>query len=250
MTEIAPIERYSSKSLAGALLVLGIGLLTAVASESLGLSGSVSGVVVSGSVLVPAGIAWEVANRHRSATADIVALSHGILNRPAPLVIVIVAFAILFVDSLLAAMVGYVAGASIFISGGSSEQLLPAVAAGSFVIVPFVFLATYFIARRSAHYLGSHPIRCLIIAVLVYTAGRMLLVGTMAVPGLELTLELALTLAAYSALLLIICVAGAFVARRQHLVYIASRLYRRLSPGDQVAVLALMREAAVTSDSA
>jgi hypothetical protein len=177
------------------------------------------------------------------------ALSRGMLHRYNKLWIASAfAFAVILVDSAAGLGVWRLSRFLVRVMEADPSSVQPVYTTlGAVVTLPVVFVSTYLFAVAAGHRLGEHRRRWLLLAMSIYGVVRiaMVLPATpspdmvaigLTKPNIVLGLVLTIPLMAWIALL------GGRRARTTQAAFYAQLYFRRLSPADQEAALALLDE--------
>lgn len=239
-TPIAP-ERFSSEGLP--MLVMGVVAAAGVAYllSLVAFPPEPAAILASGVAVLPPAIANAVFKRRRGRDAELVALSHGGIVRPVPLVIAMVAGVLLLTFQGLSFVTGVAVGVGMQAGPALTieDQISLLSLATLLTTCPIFVLIAFFVAYRACHYLASRPYLWLLCAVALQAILQLALdTITLGPPTIEqLVFSLVFSGIVYGAMAL-----GCWRGMRVHQQFVASRLLRRLQPADLRAVLELISE--------
>ncbi|CAN5129021.1 hypothetical protein BH11ACT3_BH11ACT3_07600 [soil metagenome] len=208
-----PKPLIHDRSFAGVGISAGALLVTGIVCRVLSAPPEVVTALSAVAAALPAAISYAVQSRRRDARTDAVALAQGELNRPAPLVIVVYAAALLLLDTLFGIMTSYIGyfpisfpiflvGVAVLIGGGSA-------------FVSFL--------------LGDRPYRGILIGLAIGFAARLIIMSTF-VPafirdvGAEYLPGFYLNAVESWVTYLVAAMIGVFVGSRRREGYVATRL--------------------------
>ena len=235
-------------------LVLGVGLAVGV-SAIFGLLGwggelasQTAGAASGAAPLIIDGVRRR---RRPRALPSLLALTKGMFYRPKLWIASALGFALLLLDTVCGLVFINVAQGMIELANGDPARITLAYALlGSVTTLPVVIGGTYLLGIAAGHRLGpERQRRWILLGVGIYTVVRVaVVIAAGSAPDLGMTpatilvgVVLTVPLIALMALL------GARRARRTQAAYYAKVYFRRLSPSDQEAALALLDESVTRS---
>ena len=235
----------------GVLLAVGVSAVFGLLGWGGELASQAAGAASGAAPLIVDGV------RQRRARArsrpGMIALSRGVLRRYNRLwVASAFGFAVLLIDSAAGLGVWRLARRLLSLAAGEPGRLMPVYTVLAAVItLPVVLVGTYLCAVAAGHRLGEHSRRWILLGMGIYGTVRtaMVLPSTpspelgMSKPTIIVGLITTIPLLAGIALL------GARRARKTQAAFYAQLYFRRLSPADQEAALALLDETVTTAPS-
>lgn len=242
MTGDAPVERFPAQ---GALmLVAGIVLsaLLAYVLRLISFPPEPAAVIASSAAPLPAAIANGIYKRRRGIRAELASLGRGALERPAPLVVSIVAGLLLLIAQTTAWVVGAIVGIGLGV-GSVPMELWPAAVGTAMVlfVYPIVGIAAFFVGRRACHYFRRRVYAWLLLAVAVFAGLQVVLDSVLLL--MAPTAELLVTVLVVASIVYAAMSLGAWSGLHHHEQFVASKLLRKLSRDDLHAVTAIIRDA-------
>lgn len=187
---------------------------------------------------------WWV-ERRRSAEIKISEYRRAEVHKPLLLLVPLAAFALLLIDSVAGAAIG-------FIVDNAAESEIGreyGVAVGSFYVgLPVILLSAFFLARRLSMYAQRSGLRFWAMAVALFFVLRVCVVALFQAAGV-LSFDwgpLLIGFAAFTIMLFGVCLLGWWASRRSFFEFVAVRLFRALSGDDRAAALEILHQAPPT----
>jgi hypothetical protein len=234
MTTEPAISRFDDRSPLGLIAVLGATVVAGSLCAWAGLEPHVTSSVTAFAGALPAAIALHMKGRRRDINRDTARVRDGDLRRPVGLVVVLLAAAVLLLDTAVGAMAGGIQGRiGDLIRAGIVETSTAQVVASLLTSFLFMLLGIclFLVASYASHYLGKYPylwtagaVGCaLVVRVLaVRVSWESMLKSAM---GVSIGMFLLGTIVFYLGVL-VVCMAGAWFGRRHHDEFLATKLAR------------------------
>jgi hypothetical protein len=230
-------QKLSALTLAASLVASGLTLWGAKALElsdnSAGFAGSAVAAVVT--AMIPLGVGSEIFRKRRGTKALLADAVKGQIVRPIGLVVVSIGGILLLLDTLIGFLEGIVVGSL----ASTDEQVKSGFLFISIVAIPVFLICAFFVVERGAHLIENRQWLWIGATILVWIFARALIVFVL-LPGLlfavfsaTLPIAVAVFLLAWPATRL---------ARRNHVAFVASNLFRQLPAADQLAAISLLQD--------
>jgi hypothetical protein len=230
-------EPATSRLQDNSLLGLGAGLVAAVAAAYVcklaGFPPEATPGVVAVAGGVPAGVTLRIKSRRRDTNVDIARIQRGELRRPVALVVMLLAAAIVLIETAYGLLVD---GFGVLIRSGKIGISTAQVVEPLVTVCPLMLIGIcyFLVASYTSHYLGKYPylwtaaaVGCALVvrALVVWVLWESLLKSAMDLMGFSRPIFL-LRVVGFYLVVLIICMVGVWLGRRYHDEFLAKKLAR------------------------
>lgn len=234
MTAEPTTSRFRDNSLLGITAGLAAAVVAGTICSLAKFSQPVTTSVLAFAAALPAAIDLQIKNRQRDASVDTARIRDGELRRPVGLVVMLLAAAILLIDSVAGGILG---GFNDLVATSKIDINVARVVSPIFTSLPIMLLGLgYFLGSSYAsHYLAKHPYGWTTAAVGCALVGRELAVFALSDSGGlkvvinevggSLTRFLLIEVAAYLCIL-VVCMTGVWFGVRRHDEFLAKKLAR------------------------
>ena len=226
----------------GVVLAVGVSALFGLLGWGGELASQTAGAASGAAPLIIDGIRQRRAQRSRP---NLRALTRGLLYRPKLFIASAFGFAVLLLDSAASLVMLRLSRWTIQLAQGDPARLTSVYALlGSLITLPTVLIGTYLLAVAAGHRLGERTRRWILFGMGIYAVVRIATVlASSPAPDLSVTPGLvAVGVVVTLPLLTGMAMLGARRARKTQMAYYAKTHFRRLTPADQEAALALLDE--------